>query len=395
MKKIFRFLHISDLHLSLFHPLCPADAPKDKLELFYQLALMSLKNSISVVNRRNLDALIIAGDLFESYPAEYKVLKDVFSLLSDCNAQVVITPGNHDLYSTTYKQDRLKFYGIKCSENVHIFSSPSFSSIQINEANIYGMANTTRDIRPFDLLPEINPENINIAVFHGSLLSFLPEGKEVWLPFSDKEVLNSRFDYVALGHYHGYSEIKDSQGIIRAIYPGSATPAGKTEKNNRGGVIVEIEKNGKYSDVQAEFVTLSELNLKEIVLNITEEHNQDEIKRLLLSEIPEEERQHTVLYIEAEGTGHFAFSDLIDSISEQFLHIELDTSRIFSDNVDILLATHNPETIAGQFIKTIKEEMDKSDEAGKIILRNALLYGLDALRGKEIEPRYEDRKIQS
>ena len=395
MKKLFRFLHISDLHLCLFHPLCPADATKDKSELFYQLALRALKNSISVVNRQDLDALIIAGDLFESYPAEHKVLKDVFSLLSDCNAQVIITPGNHDLYSTTYKQERLNFYGIKCSENVHIFSSPSFSSIQVNETNIYGMANTTRDIRPFELLPEINPENINIAVFHGSLLSFLPEGKEVWLPFSDHEVLNSRFDYVALGHYHSYSEIKDSQGIIRAIYPGSATPAGRSERDKRGGVIVEIEKTGKYSNVQAEFVTLSELNVKEIVLNITEDYTQEEIKRLLLSEIPEVERPHTVLNIKAEGTGHFAFTELIDSISEQFLHIYLDTSRIFSDNVDILLATHNPETIAGQFIKTIKEEMDKSDEAGKLILRNALLYGLDALRGKEIEPRYEDRKIQS
>ncbi len=394
MKRVFRFLHISDLHLSLNHPLCPADAEKEKSETFYQLSLQALKNSVSLVNQQGLDALLIAGDLLEATRIQHRVIEDIFGALSECNAQVIISPGNHDLYSMTYKKERLDFYGISFPDNVHVYSSPTFSLKDIEGRNIYGMANTTREIKPFEECPEINTKEINIAMFHGSLLRFIPEGKELWLPFNEQELLEAGFDYVALGHYHGYSEVVDSQGTIRALYPGSLSPAGRNESGKRGGVLVEIEKSDDTSSVKVEFVTLSELMLKEISLTLTEEHSVTELERMVLSEVPKEQRPKTVLYIKAEGTGQATLSALSERLSEQFLHLEVDTSGLFSDNLDILLQMHNPETIVGRFIRATRDEMEKSDDAGKRILRNALLYGLDALKGREIEPRYEDKKIQ-
>ncbi len=394
MKRHFKFLHISDLHIGSRHPLCPPGESTEKRELFYGLSLKGLQRAVDLTNRESLDALLIAGDLVESSTLDYRVLDDVFRILAGCKAPVIIVPGNHDLYQNVYKRAKLDFYGIRVPENLFIFSSPSFTSFRIKGVNIYGMANTTPDVKPFNGLPVLNREEINIASFHGSLLSFLPPGKEPWLPFSSEDVIDAGFDYIALGHYHSYREIKDSEGIVRAAYSGSLMPTNRTETDRRGGLIVKIERKDGLSTVDLDFVQLAPFSVRTLELSITEEHSIEEIKGMILSELPQTERVNTYLIIRASGTGASLLERAKEEIAEGFLHIELDTSGMFSENMDSLLSSYNPESLTGRFVKAIKEEMVSAEPSSRIILRNALLYGLDALRGREIEPRYETEKIQ-
>lgn len=48
------------------------------------------------------------------------------------------------------------------------------------------------------------------------------------------------------------------------------------------------------------------------------------------------------------------------------------------------------ETTIGIFIREIFKMMDKADEREKQILKDALIYGLDAFAGKQITPRFYD-----
>jgi len=396
MKKTFRFLHISDLHLSTIHPLCPVTLSNNKSDIFYKLSLQALEKAVELVNTEKLDALLIAGDLLEAGSIDYRLINDVFEILSTSRAPVFISPGNHDLYNVVYRHERLLFYGIKQPENIHIFNSEHFSEYDLGDVSIFGISNTTREIRPFSHHLNLDTSRINIAIFHGSLLSYIPEGKELWLPFKKEELVDSNFDYVALGHYHSYSEITDSEGTVRAAYPGSSTPVQGSETGPRGGLLVSITKQDEKSSVELDFEPLNSIKVTHLSIELSVDHTLEEIRRIIASEVPEHERSKTVLYVKLKGAGFVSFDEIYNGLTEEFLNLEIDTSAVFTENMDILLKTYRADTIIGQFIRSIYKEMEEvNSESAKRILRNALMYGLDAFKGKEIEPRYETKKIQS
>lgn len=390
MKRHFSFLHISDVHLSNQPSLLRTE--RELKESIIALTLKSLQEAVDFVISHNLDALFIAGDLFESERIDPETINSAFQILSLLdNIPVFIAPGNHDLFGNIYTRDRLKFYGITSPDNLIIFNTQDFDSVEIDGIKVFGCANLIPEHNPFLSKPEMNDKDINVALCHGSLLSFIPEGKELWLPFNEDDLLQAGFDYIALGHYHGYREITTKGGIIKAAYPGSLVPVTMKEKGDRGGLHVEITKEDNACTVRAEFVRLSQLKIEDININLTPDTSIKELSERLRKTLSSYQDSSQIIFnINLAGFGLPNMEMLYEDIDEYCLFARFNTENLSSININDMLSMYSKDSTIGMFLRRLLEEIENADEPEKRLIINALAYGLDALSGKQINPRYED-----
>ncbi len=378
----FNFLQISDLHLGL------KIKGIDRLNYCKQALLKAFK----IIKEKQLDAMIVAGDFFENdkiYREDIEFLNEVFELIYP--KPVIISPGNHDFLAPNCPYDEkllniLRFKGWQ--ENVKIFKKPTFSYFSFKNVNIYGKPCLSRQMRAFDKIEDINPSKINIAVIHASRINFNPEGKEIWHPFEDSDILKSGFDYVALGHYHNYSEIYDDSGI-KAAYSGSMVPTSIYEYGKRGGLIVEIVKDSGKTKIETEFVGLSDFSIKKIEISASQ--NIEKVKNIISTEITESDApQDTLFILKIKGMGDLNISYLKELFSEHKILFDISEFTKFDIERFERLKEISPETTIGLFINEMLKMRELAKDEEKQIIEDALIYGLDAFAGKTLIPKFYD-----
>lgn len=377
---ITRFLQISDLHFGL----------NMKLINRNEYCREALNKATEIVRINKLDALVIAGDLFENDKLsrdDIVFLVEIFESIDP--VPVIISPGNHDFLSidSPYNQTLLNLLKIKgWPQNVKIFKKPEFSCFSLGSVNFYGKPCIVRESKAFDDCNIVlDPSKINIAVIHASRVKYKPENKDIWFPFDDSEILNCPFDYIALGHYHEYSEIKTAENI-KAAYSGSMLPASIGEDSQKGGIIVNVEKKEEKINTKLEFVNLSNLTVKKI--EILSNLDREKMQKLLLEEIQKTENpNHTLFVVKLYGIGEINLNLIRDILSEY--KVIFDLSEFTNINLDKLKETKTDTTV-GMFIQEMLKLIENSHGRQKQILQNALVYGLDAFAQRPIIPKHYD-----
>jgi len=375
----FRLLHISDLHLG--SQIKGIDRNK-----YCRDALLK---AINIIKEKNLDAMLVAGDFFENdkiYREDIEFLNELFESVSP--KPVVIAPGNHDLLglNCAYNDKFLDILKLKkWPENVKIFKKTEFAFFQIDEnVNLYGKPCLNRETKAFNETVNLNPSKINIAILHASRVDLKTENKEIWHPFDTEDVLKSNFDYIALGHYHSYSEISDDT-IVKSAYSGSMVPTSISEYGQRGGLIVEISKESNKTTTTTEFVELSKFSIEKI--EITPDQPVEWIKNIISAKTKSRNPDDTLFIVKIKGMGYLNLMHLKDILSEY--NILFDTSEFTKIDIEKLKET-SPETTIGAFIHEMLRLIDNADEKEMEILEDALLYGLDAFAQKQIIPKFYD-----
>ena len=115
MEVSFRFLHLADLHLDTsFY----GEKPELR-RLLQQEARMCLERAVDLALAKKVQALLIAGDLFDqdllSFATEKKLLVE-FQRLRAGGVKVFYAPGNHDPFNGTSGIGRLSW-----PDNVYIY----------------------------------------------------------------------------------------------------------------------------------------------------------------------------------------------------------------------------------------------------------------------------------
>src|SRR5207245_10629426 len=108
-------------------------------------------------------------------------------------------PGNHVPYVPESIYRRKEW-----PANVRIFDSLEWQSQPICESlTIWGVGHTGPTIRD-NLLRnlQVSGDGTNVALFHGSDIATLPEGKPAHAPFEREDIVRSGVDFALLGHYH-------------------------------------------------------------------------------------------------------------------------------------------------------------------------------------------------
>lgn len=265
-----KFIHMADLHLDApFVNLAGRENFSNQRRLEQRQAM---KQVIDYIKENNIPYLFISGDLYEQEYIRKSTIEYINNLFKQIpETKVYITPGNHDPYinNSFYKQ-------FSWSENIHIFKD-ELDVIHTTEADIYGygfsdfyMQNKYKNI-------EIeNKEKINILITHGSLDGGNDENRE-YNPMSSKELKESGFDYIALGHIHkkSYNDYPNQ----KIVYPGSTVSLGFDELGKRGVILGEITNESK--KLQLKFIEIETKTFEEKEINITDvESNETLIEKL-------------------------------------------------------------------------------------------------------------------
>ncbi len=214
---MFRFVHTADVHLD--SPLKSlAFRDPDMARTVGNATRDTFSSIVGLCIEEKVDALIIAGDLYDRDQTSFKTARFLIGKLEELHRagiRTFIIRGNHDSGSSITKQ-------LVVPESVKIFSTRPESEV-IEKDNlqvaIHGLSFPNRHIAE-SLLHRYPPPvsgSFNIGILHTSLGG--SEGHDLYAPCSVQDLQETGYDYWALGHIHKPSCIRGDTTIVMPGIP--------------------------------------------------------------------------------------------------------------------------------------------------------------------------------
>lgn len=362
MGKETKILHTGDLHLgTTFKSL------GGKSKLHRRDCQDVFSNIIDLCIKEKADALLIAGDLFDEQNPSKSIVSfviDELKGLKEKNIPVFIITGNHD----PYKKDSL-WFSYTFPSNVFIFDGNNLEPKSIGDLEVYGLAYTNNTKEPLKGFKAKKSDKFKIGLIHGSITNIKEDDNPEYSyrPITKTQIDSSGLDYIALGHFHDLLEVKAK---VKCFYCGS--PEGLSFKNRPdSGVLIVTYNNGKVS-VKHHKTAIREFH--NIEIDCTKLENDSEIRRTLQKNKSEDR----ILRLILKGNPSLDFQldkELLEKeFSLNYFYLKIEDKIHIPDNLQ------EDETIRGQFIKLIKQEIKKEkDEDKKKRLENALRMGIGYL----------------
>jgi len=366
MSKEVKIIHTGDLHLGMtFKSL------GEKSKLHRRDCQDVFSNIIELCIKEKADAFLIAGDLFDKPNPSKSIVSfviDELKKLKGKNIPVFIITGNHD----SYEKDSL-WFSYTLPSNVSIFDSNNLESKSVGDLEIYGLAYNNNTKEPLKGFKAEKNDKFKIGLIHGSTTNIKKDDdpEYSYRPITKTQIDSSELDYIALGHFHDLLEIKTK---VKCFYCGA--PEGLSFKNKPNtGVLIVTFKDGRVS-VKTHKTAIREFH--NIEIDCTKLENDSEIRRTLR----ENKGENKILRLILKGSPSLDFQLDKELFEKEFLskyfYLKIEDKIHLPDNL------HEDETIRGQFIKLIKQEIKrgKSDDEKKKRLENALRIGIGYLDKK-------------
>jgi DNA repair exonuclease SbcCD nuclease subunit len=217
--KVVRFLHTADLHLGMRITRF-GDAAAVKI---VEKRLECLEHILQVAKARNVDFVVMAGDLFDDACVDKVTAMRAYEMLSEKSpCPVFVLPGNHDPLlpgsvwdRTPWKEAREPVVVLRERKE---YDGPGGAKI------VAAPLEWRRS--PADPLDWASKEGetsaVRIGVAHGSLSDIGVPIEKDDNPISAATIAAAKLDYLALGHWHGMRHYSD----LRAAYSGTPEPLG-------------------------------------------------------------------------------------------------------------------------------------------------------------------------
>ncbi len=348
-----KILHTSDLHLE--SPLTTRLDSKKVKERKYEL-LLSFKNLAAAAKRENAEGFIIAGDLFDSEKIGKRTLRNVIDIISACpSVTFFYLSGNHE-------KDALEKSAIPLPGNLKLFDN-DWTYFKLGDVNIIGRCETEKDM--FSGLKLCENET-NILVLHGELRDRSESGGII----GKKDAENLAIDYMALGHYHSYSETKISQRCT-AVYSGTPEGRGFDEIGDCGFVMAEADGKG----VSHRFIKSAArtLHIKEI--DVTDTDSDVALLYKLedcLKGIPKSDLVRILLVGSRRLGRGFDTEAALLSLGKFHYYVEIkDSTRVKISPEEF----KNDISLKGEFIRSVLEDSTLTDEEKERVI----MLGLEVL----------------
>lgn len=390
-----RFLQLSDVHLGQTMRGGKLRVPAATAAVRIEERRDCFRRAIDLVAARDLDGVIIPGDLFDHEAVDSDTLRFVIHTLGSVAPKpVFIAPGNHDPWagaSAYAREDAGNVRGLTWPDNVHIFAHDDFRTLRWSGRDDVSVTGSgvafDRPSEERRLGPPVPAEKapLSLLLFHGSRddSGFLEASKSTY-PFSSSELLAQDFTWTALGHYHAHQIIQDSGGRPRAAYSGCLTAGGLDETGAKGVLVVELHQER----TSVEFLRLDPRNVHDVVCDLTgagfAEVARERLERAL-AEIPADDLARVRLVGRRASRLDLRW---LDRFARDRFHLAVDSSGLRPDlDLDNWPEESAARTIEERFVARLKA-LGESGDAG--LARRAMLYGLDALQQSRIDLRYED-----
>ncbi|MBS3115114.1 exonuclease SbcCD subunit D [Candidatus Woesearchaeota archaeon] len=288
-----KFMHFSDCHIGGWRD-----------ERMGVLGLEAFKQAIEQSISRNVDFVLIAGDLFNSALPPIDKLKEVviaLKRLKQNNIPCYIIPGSHD-FSASGKTmlDILEhaelLINVFKGEVVDGKLKLKFTVDKKTNAKITGILGKKGmlDKKYYEDLDRSieNEPGFKIFLFHTAIKELMPDNDKIEnFPVS---ILPKNFDYYGGGHIHVIKS-KNFEGYKNVSYPGALFPNNFRE--------LEEFRNGGYYLFEDGKITWNPIIIKEIeVLNFNcDQKTPSQIEKEVLEKLKEVEVRNKIVTIRIKG----------------------------------------------------------------------------------------------
>ncbi len=368
-------LHLADLHLGWE----PSGWPPDRAGERRRRRDALLPRAVAVALERDVDAVVIAGDLFETFDPPAPLVE--FALrelrrLTEAGVALVTLPGNHDeitYAASLYRRRADDWPGL-------LISNPWPAHVGTLELggtalHLYGLAYTgglTPAGTPLRDFPRLDAAGVHLATFHGTL--GLPPGGERSLPLDADALGAAGYDYIALGHVHRPLRREFPAGP--AVYSGCNAGKGFDDPGVPFWTLVHLEPGrARVEEVPADIQPV-----RDDAVDVTPLEDEADLDAAIAALADADAVQR----IRLTGALHLPglqVEALAVRHAERFFHLEV-RDHTASVAPELLQRWARERTIRGAFVARMQRALEAAeDDAARARVQRALRYGVAALQG--------------
>lgn len=368
-----KILHCADIHIGAAESFLGPLAAGRRAE-----TLITFERIIDLGVKESVDAVLIAGDLFDKNNIEQSFVSSVLNKIASVpDIKVIFAAGNHDplIPGSPFVSNKLpdNLYILKTYDDCIGFEDRGFRIYGRSFDSAYMTGESDFSVKP--------PQDgiINIMVIHGELNSDL---NACYNPITEAFIKNSEMDYMALGHVHKRTEPLLS-GKTYYSYSGCPEGQGFDECDEKGVYIVNVGKG----ICEAEFISVAKRRHIRESIDITAFNTSAEIASAVLRLL---EKKYGAGFSEnlyrIELTGSFP-ADAVPNLSE--IKARLADRVYFIKFKDLTEPAVDYDELSkeislkGLFVKNMLKRLNDAPESEKPTLRTALKLGLEAF-GSEV-----------
>ena len=242
---MFRFIHSADWQLGARFSQFGARGGRLR-----EARLTTLKRALDLARQHEVDAFVVAGDLFEDNQVDETLVASVVGLFAEyISIPVYLLPGNHDPFSGPDSVWLRKAF-LKAPSHIHVLSQAAaldLGGIWLLASPLQQKLSTVDpSLKLAELAAGLPAGSIKIGVTHGALAI---DGKHQPndFPIALNAATRAGLDYLAIGHWHNW--LADIDGG-RIVMPGTPEPDRFDHERCGQVALVEISAAGQLPKVQ-------------------------------------------------------------------------------------------------------------------------------------------------
>ncbi len=352
-----KFLHTADLHLNITLKSASFRDAKAHENRIYELQ-QSFYRIIDAANEEEVDALLLAGDLFDDPYMPLQEMEKLFDKLAALKCEVFLLIGNHDVFlqNPSY-QSLLK------GKNIHIFTKEDYK-VELDDTLVFGI--NTRDFSEAflqKLAREANTEKNTILLLHGDV-----QNKQDDHYLCDVKTLESLpFDYIALGHIHKHAFLRS-----HIAYSGNPEPLDFSETDKKGYIEGTLENKR----LDATFVPMQKRRFRVKKVALSGSDTFVDIVERIKGEVDEDQKRNDFVRVELTGeidsAENLDLNKLKDLLSEEFYYIELKDETTPAIDLSALKETYSDSIVAHLIEQYEKSPSEKGYDSLMLAIRALL-----------------------
>lgn len=230
-----RLLHTADWQIGRQFSTFPPESAMPLMEARFT----AIERLARLATEHRVDAVLVAGDVFDAQTVSERTLRRVFNLLAGYTGPWVLLPGNHDAALSESVWRRAERLGI-VPPGVHLALKPE--PIVLAGAGVVVLPapltqrHTHHDLTEWFERAETPLALARIGLAHGSVQGLLAEDIDSPNPIAPDRAERARLDYLALGDWHGCRAINP-----RTWYSGTPEPDRHKDRDNGAGHALLVE----------------------------------------------------------------------------------------------------------------------------------------------------------
>ena len=370
-----RLLHTADVHLGATFKVLGERGREQRRQVQETFARV-----VGLALEERVDAVLIAGDLFDSLAAarvQAAFAASQLARLGEAGIPACVIAGNHDPLGDA-SASVWRDLAARCP-HVKVFG-PDLEAWTIPDRDLTVVGRAVADRlsaeSPLAGFPVPRRTRLLVAVAHGSVQR--PDLPARFGLITPEEIAASGVDYLALGDWHSTRAV--SSGGVEAWYSGAPEMIDLDEPDSGHVCLVTVRAPG---EVEVEPRRIGRRRVERLAVDVATAGGQEGVARIARA------RADPDLALVLTLTGLAGLEDRVsphllrEDLAPEFFRLEIrDESQLKPEGIDPSQFPEN--TVLGRFVRQMHTQIAGREGEARAVAEEALAYGVALLAGTEI-----------